>query len=64
MVIIQRFADHKVDCKGVIIDIIKIQLNKRRLGDHWETGSKAGEVYIHRWEVANVNAVFAQPWLP
>jgi hypothetical protein len=64
MLIVQRLADHKVDFKGVIIDIIKIQLNNKRLGDNWETGSIAGEVQIRRWEVANVNAVVAQLWLP
>ena len=59
MVIVQRFADHKVDCKGVIIDIIKIQLDNGGLGDHWEAGSKTGKVQIRGWEVANVNAVVA-----
>ena len=49
----------QVDCKGVIIDIIKIQLNNGGLGDHWEAGSETGEVMIRGWEVANVNAVVA-----
>ncbi len=49
LVIIQGFADHKVDCQGVIIDIIKIQLNNRRFGDHWETGNKVGKIHIHGW---------------
>ena len=54
---VQRLADHIVNGKCVIIDSIKIQLNKRGPGNHGEAGCKVGQEQICRWEVANMEAV-------